>query len=214
VLELALDAREATGGRFDPTIHDALVEAGYDRTFAEVPAALACDTVSRARGGGRIDLDGSRVTLAPGVRVDLGGIGKGYAAERACEILALAGPCLVSAGGDVAVRGVPADSGVWPVGVADGLTLGLDAGGLATSGRDRRRWRRGGRELHHLIDPATGRPAATDIARLTVVADDAVAAEVLATSLFVAGSTAAVAADVPAVVVTDDGRTLVTGGLA
>ena len=62
-------------------------------------------------------MTGARIELDPGVRLDLGGIGKGYAADRAAELLALAGPCLVNAGGDVAVRG-----GAWPVGVetADG----------------------------------------------------------------------------------------------
>ena len=62
--------------------------------------------------GGGVELVGRRITLADGVRLDLGGIGKGYAAERVAELLALAGPCLVSAGGDVAVRGLPA-AGTW-----------------------------------------------------------------------------------------------------
>jgi thiamine biosynthesis lipoprotein len=146
------------------------------------------------------------------VQIDLGGIGKGYAAERAAELLALAGPCLVNAGGDIAIRG-----GSWPVGV-EHITLQLDSGGLATSGRDRRRWQRGGRELHHLIDPATGEPSETDLLRVTVVAGDAVDAEVAAKSLFLAGSKRAAAeanaAGMPAVLVTEDGRTLLAGGLA
>ena len=92
----------------------------------------------------------------------------------------------MSAGGDVAVRGVPAQ-GIWPVAVDDELTLGIERGGLATSGRDRRRWRRGGEERHHLIDPATGRPAETDLLRVTAVGRDAVEAEVLAKTLFLGG---------------------------
>ena len=162
-------------------------------------------------------VDGRRVELEPGVRLDLGGIGKGFAAERAAEILATAGPCLVSAGGDVATRG-----GSWPVGVETGgdpLTLELAGGNaLATSGRDRRRWRRGGRELHHLIDPGTGEPSRSDLLRVTLVAGDAVAAEVEAKSLFLAGAERAAAeADergLPAVLVTGDGRTVLAGGLA
>ena len=97
-------------------------------------------------------------------------------------MLGAAGPALVNAGGDVAVHG-----GTWPVGVetADGcLTLELSSGALATSGRDRRRWRRNGRELHHLIDPKTGTPSDSDLLRLTVVASDAVEAEVWAKALF------------------------------
>jgi thiamine biosynthesis lipoprotein len=98
------------------------------------------------------------------------------------------------------------------------MTLELTGGGLATSGRDRRRWRRAGRELHHLIDPATGEPAETDLLRVTVLAADAVDAEVAAKALFLVGSERAAAeADAegtPAVLVLEDGRTVLAGGLA
>jgi thiamine biosynthesis lipoprotein len=222
VVELALVARERTGGRFDPTVHDALVAAGYDRSFDDMPSEAADVDVHHHRhlhppapAAPDVAVDRDEIRLH-GVRLDLGGIGKGYAAERAAEVLATAGPCLVNAGGDVATRGGP-----WPVGVetADGtLTLALEGGsGLATSGRDRRRWRRGDRELHHLIDPRTGAPAETDLLRVTVVGRDAVEAEVSAKSLFLAGSAQAVAeadaAAVPAVLVTDGGHTLLAGGL-
>ena len=72
-------------------------------------------------------MDGARIELDAGVRLDLGGIGKGYAAERATEILATAGPCLVNAGGDIAIRG-----GSWPIGVETAgapLTLELSGAG-------------------------------------------------------------------------------------
>jgi thiamine biosynthesis lipoprotein len=216
VVELALAARERTGGRFDPTVHDAVVAAGYDRTFAAVPHEGPASGAP-VPAGGAVRIDGNRIELDPSVRLDLGGIGKGYAAERAAEPLATAGPCLVNAGGDIATRG-----GSWPVGVTTGdgtLTLELTTGSaLATSGRDRRAWRRAGRALHHLIDPSTGESAASDVMRITVVAGDAVDAEVLATSLFLAGMDAAAAAadaaGVPAVIVGEDGRTLLAGGLA
>ncbi len=210
VVELALAARERTGGRFDPTVHDALVGAGYDRTFDDVGDTAAAATWSRCRGG--VTVTGRRIELEPGFKLDLGGIGKGFAAERIAQLLALTAPSLVSAGGDVAVRGVPAE-GTWAVAVDDTLTLGLTHGGLATSGCDRRRWRRAGVEQHHLIDPSTGRPAETDLIRVTAVGTDAVDAEVLAKDLFFAGSLEALERDLPAVLVTADGRTLTTGGL-
>jgi thiamine biosynthesis lipoprotein len=215
VVELALTARERTDGRFDPTVHDAVVSAGYDRTFEAVPADGA-DAGAAVPAGGAVRIHGNRIELPAGVRIDLGGIGKGYAAERAAEPLATAGPCLVNAGGDIATRG-----GSWPVGVATGdgtLTLELSGHALATSGRDRRTWRRGGRALHHLIDPSTGASATSDVLRVTVVAGDAVDAEVLATSLFLAGMDDAAmeadAAGVAAIIVGADGRTLLAGGLA
>ena len=106
------------------------------------------------------------------------------------EALSQLGPCLVNAGGDVAVRGRR-----WPIGVetANGfVTLELVSGALATSGRDRRRWRRNGEEQHHLIDPATGRPSNSDLVRVTVVGSSAAEAEVLAKSLFLAGEEQAI----------------------
>ena len=212
VVELALAAREVTAGRFDPTIHDALVKAGYDRTFTELdsdgPAAPECQVTC----GGSVTVANGRIELAPGVKLDLGGIGKGYAAERVADLLAAAGPCLVDAGGDIALRG----GVVWHIGVetAEGLmTLALERGGVATSGSDRRRWTRGGEERHHLIDPRTGRCAQSDLLRVTVFADDALKAEVLAKSLFLAGSRQASRAEATAVLVTTGGETVLTGGL-
>src|SRR5579863_941677 len=150
VVELALAARERTGGRFDITVHDALLAAGYDRSFELISPDDESPAGPAPGSRGRVEITAGVISLHDGARIDLGGIGKGYACERAAEILATAGPCLVNAGGDIATRG-----GVWTVEVAtpDG-PLALELSGscaLATSGRDSRRWRRGGRELHHLI---------------------------------------------------------------
>ena len=203
VVELALGARDATCGVFDPTVHDAVVAAGYDRSFDD----LVADGSAQSFPGpccGAVDVEGLRIELGTGTRLDLGGIGKGYAVDRVCELLALSGPCLVNAGGDLAVRG-----GSWPVGVTDEVTLELQRGAIATSGIDHRRWRRNGREMHHLIDPATSRPAESPFVRVTVVADTAAEAEVLAKAAFVGADV-----DVPRVLVLTDGTTMLAGGLA
>ncbi len=213
VVELALAARERTGGRFDPCVHDALVAAGYDRTFAKVAPEAGGTFQAAADCGGEVRVDGRRVELEDGAKLDLGGIGKGYAAERAADILAAAGPCLVDAGGDIAVRGGHA----WPVGVvtADGtVTLELERGALATSGSDRRRWMRSGEERHHLIDPRTGRSAESDVLRVTAFADDAVDAEVVAKHLFLGGADEAAKSGTTAIVVTRTGETMFTGGFS
>jgi thiamine biosynthesis lipoprotein len=217
--ELALAARERTGGRFDPTVHDALVAAGYDRSFERIPAdGYSRNGNGRPACGGAVDIDRFTRTIrvAAGVRLDLGGIGKGYAVDRGAERLASLGPCLVNAGGDIALRGRR-----WPVGVdtANGfVTLELVSGALATSGRDRRCWRRNGQERHHLIDPNTGGPSTSDLLRVTVVGSSAAEAEVLAKALFLAGEKQATLEaerdGVTAVLVTADRRTLMTGKLA
>lgn len=226
VLGAAIELRERTGGRFDPAVGAAVVGAGYDRDFAELghdprpPVRAAC--------GGAIALEpgSGDASLGPGVLLDLGGLAKGDAADRARDLLAGAGPCLVNLGGDVAVAGEPA-AGPWPVAVpgpagrvpgpAGGVTLALGRGGLATSGVDRRRWRRGGRDAHHAIDPRTGAPAATDLVRATALGATAAEADALATALLVAGEGGARRLarrlGVPAVLVTADGRLELAGGL-
>ena len=231
LLELAtaaLAARRRTGGRFDPTVHEALVAAGYDRSFELVArqshsssVAVAEPRAARCGGSVRIAPARSHIELGAGIRLDLGGIAKGHAADRVATALAHAGPCLVSAGGDIAVRGTPS-AGAWAIAVPTGdgeLTIGLERGGLATSGVDRRHWRYDDEDRHHIIDPVTGLPAVTDLLRVTAVAASARDAEVLATALLLAGDLAAAAAEAaaagtPSVLVDRDGRTCLAGGLS
>jgi FAD:protein FMN transferase len=224
LVERAVTAWQATAGRFDPTVHDALVAAGYDRTFADVPAAHLAGTATAAPappvpGCGAIDLDPvlHAVTLPPDVHLDLGGIGKGWTADLVVDQLMAAGTAgaCVNLGGDLRVAGqAPTEHG-WSVAIEDPLdpertlaTVGLLHGAVATTTRTRRRWATaGGREHHHLIDPATGRPAATGLAAVTVVAADATTAEVVAKAAFVAGpdeSTAIVEAAGAAALLVDD----------
>jgi len=219
VVELALAARERTAGRFDPTLHDALVAAGYDRTFDELDEHADVRPAPEPGAPRDVTVRGRRIELGPGVRLDLGGIVKGYAADRCAQQLAPLGPCLVNAGGDLAVAGSRSD-GPWPVAVDvphGRLTLAVAAGGLATSGRDRRRWRQRGEERHHLIDPATCRPAHGGPLTVTVAAPSAADAEVAAKSIFLAGEHAEREAELlgaPAVIVPADGRPRLVGGLA
>jgi thiamine biosynthesis lipoprotein len=189
----AVNAREATGGRFDPTVLPALIAAGYDRTFRELQPRDA-GSLAGWSAGTAIDLDpdGRRVRLAPGTAIDLGGIGKGLSATVALATMRTSWPqmpgAIVDLGGDIAVDGLAPD-GAWRIGVADprapGGRLGILAltrGGVATSGRDRRRFGAGSCR-HHLIDPATGRPAEPGPLSVTVVAATTAEAEVHATAL-------------------------------
>jgi thiamine biosynthesis lipoprotein len=220
VVRLALAGRECTAGRFDPSLHDALVAAGYDRSFETLERSGPVDPLAApVPGGGRVWIRGRRVELEPGARLDLGGIGKGYAVDRAVDLLGPLGAALVNAGGDLAVSGILA-GGLWPVAVelpSGSVTLGLAQGALATSGKDRRRWRVGDDERHHLIDPRTGRPADSDLLTVTVAGRSAVEAEVWAKALFIAGADAAAAEaearGLPALLVSADGRTRAVGGL-
>jgi len=195
LVEAARTGWQATGGRFDPTVHDALCANGYDidlDTRRRLGPA-AHDTPSRPTpglGGLTIDRAGATVTLPHGVRLDPGGIGKGLAADLvACEAVAAGARwAVVDIGGDLALQGDPPGPG-WTIAVEGPephvplahLTVGV--GGVATSSPARRRWRTRTGVAHHVIDPATGRPARPPWASVTVVAAAAWWAEVQATSV-------------------------------
>lgn len=222
LVEHAVAAWELTGGRFDPTVGAAMAAHGYDRTLSEllrgsVPAGTTEPVPAPGLAGTRLDPGLGTVTLARGVRFDPGGIGKGLAADLVARALLDAGAAgaLVNLGGDLRAAGEPPGASGWVVGVDEPLRpdhelarLALPHGGaVATTSRLRRRWRTLAGEAHHLIDPATGRPADTDTVAVTVVADHAWRAEVLAKALFLAGpSELGRHPDVHAIVVTADGR--------
>jgi thiamine biosynthesis lipoprotein len=231
----AVDAWRDTGGRYDPTVLAALEAAGYDRDFDTV-ARVADDGVAprptaAVPGCGDVELDDlvSAVRLPPGVTLDLGGIGKGAAADEVSAELLAAGVdgvrgVLVNLGGDLRARGDAPDPHGWVVDVDDPLDTGatgllaLAEGAIATSTRLRRTWTRGDRVLHHLIDPRTGAPADSGVASVTVVAGEAWRAEVLAKAAFVAGLDEGRAliegAGATGLVVTDAGDVVELDGLA
>lgn len=189
VLDLACRAAASTDGWFDPTVRDALEAAGYDRSIELIERdgpgpARAAAPAGRWREI-RYDRAIGMVTLPAGVRLDFGGIGKGFAVDDALRDVPTGGGVLVSAGGDLAVTGPPPDTG-WrcdvattPEGEPETAVL-LRRGALATSGLGRRQWQRAGEALHHLVDPRTGRPGSSPWRIVTVAAPTCVAAEVAA----------------------------------
>lgn len=202
VVRAAIDGCRATNGRFDPTVHDAMVAAGYDRTFDDLATADVIDMVTRATNdvvapgidGIDIDDDLHAITMPPGTRIDLGGIGKGTAADLAAVALVGLGArgAAVSVGGDVRVIGDSPTGGGWrPEFLGEPLDLPmLIEGGICTSTGDRRRWHTPEGVRHHLLDPANGQSLDNDIASVTVVAATAQQAEILTKAAMVAGEDA------------------------
>ena len=219
---------QTTGGRFDPTVLDALEAAGYDRTFNQLPPDREATGPAPAPAPGltgiALDAEAGTVTLPAGTRLDPGGIGKGYAADLLCAELAAggAGGVCVNVGGDLRVSGTPPRGGPWSVAVphprgGHAATVELTEGAVATSSPLRRAWRAGGRLAHHLIDPSTGRPAHTGILQVTVVAKEAWRAEVAATAAFLASLPDALdlvtCLSAEALVIDQDGCIHLTAGL-
>ena len=203
---VALEAAAMTDGDVDPTIGEALRVLGYDRDFADVAAGVgaapAVVRVAPVPGWRlvRLDTAAGTVTVPAGVRLDLGATAKALAADRAARAGFEAAGCgvLVSLGGDIATAG-EAPSGGWPVRVTDWHAAGVDApgetvtvtaGGLATSSTTVRRWDRAGEPMHHIVDPASGRPAPVVWRTVSVSAATCVVANVAATAAIVRGEAA------------------------
>ncbi|MFD5593435.1 FAD:protein FMN transferase [Streptomyces griseorubiginosus] len=228
-LQAALRAARLTGGAVDPTVGSAVIALGYDRTFASLaPEDARPVPVSRPASGWRriaFDPRTRRLCLPPGTRLDLGATAKALAADRAVRQAAAVTGCgvLVNLGGDLATAG-PAPAGGWRIALADdharpapegGPAVAVSSGALATSGIRVRTWRRDGRVLHHIVDPATGEPAAPVWRTVTVAAATCVDANAASTAAIVLGDRAADwlrATALPARLTGLDGTVLRLGG--
>jgi FAD:protein FMN transferase len=175
----ALRAARATGGLVTPTVGAAIVAAGYDTDFERLDLDGPPVRPVRVPPLQALALRGPLLVRAEPIDLDLNCVVKGATVDDA---LALLGGGFVAAGGDVAtsaplVVGLPGD---------DAVTL--HGGGLATSSVTNRRWRRGGIEQHHLIDPDTGAPARVPWLHVTVAAESCLAADVAAKAALLLGT--------------------------
>jgi thiamine biosynthesis lipoprotein len=232
-LTVALAAAELTDGDVDPTCGQSLIQLGYDRDFGQARRDTGRLRQPPVPAGGwrgvELDLDRREVTAPAGVTLDLGATAKALAADRAAAAIEAAARCgvLVNLGGDIRVAGAPPGDG-WRVGIAD--DVGFDAstasveprqvvmiqdGGLATSSTSVRAWRRGGVDLHHIIVPATGRPADSCWRTVSVAAASCVEANIASTAAIIRSERAAGWLDglgLPARLVHHDGSTVTVGG--
>jgi FAD:protein FMN transferase len=176
-LEIALQVAHETDGLVDPTLGAALAAAGYTRDFEELTADPR--PVGPASGPRPVHLIGRIVRMPDGAILDLNGVVKSLAVDDGLALLS--GDASVSAGGDLAARG--------PLTVAlpGGDAVELREGALATSGRTKRRWLRGGEMQHHLIDHRTGRPSRSPWTEVTACGATCVAADVAAKAAFLLG---------------------------
>ncbi|HEX3814479.1 MAG TPA: FAD:protein FMN transferase [Mycobacteriales bacterium] len=223
---VALRAARLTDGDLDPTVGQAMSMIGYDRDFATVPASgPPARLVVRPVPGWRcVLLDPERRTLRlpVGVQLDLGATAKALAADRAAARLGAALDCgvLVAVGGDIAVAG-PAPAYGWPIGLQDAptgrpsATVTIRSGGLATSSTSVRRWVRGERILHHIVDPRTGVPASTRWRTVSVAARSCVDANIASTTAVIRDAASPLWLEksrLPARLVDVDGRVRMVAG--
>jgi thiamine biosynthesis lipoprotein len=211
VLATALHWAERTGGAYDPTVGAAVNLWGFGpdpalpelRNASDLPDAEALQRARVPSGWQRVKLDAeSRSAFQPGgLQLDLCAIAKGFAVDEVVRALRNAGVAnlLVEIGGELRGEGLKPGGMPWWIelerprqgSVSDGgnldTVLALSGVSVATSGDERRYFDRDGRRYSHTLDPRTGRPVAHDLVSVTVVAEDCMTADVLATALTVLG---------------------------
>jgi thiamine biosynthesis lipoprotein len=197
---VALRAARLTEGDVDPTVGAAMCAIGYDRDFENIETNGPAISVRIVPGWRGVRLDGRRLTMPEGVRLDLGATAKAWAADRAAAGIQRRLGCgvLVSLGGDIAVAG-PAPAGGWRIRVQDVTgspadppggpydLIAIRDGGLATSSTAARRWQRGGDVLHHILDPRTGLPAEPVWRTVSVKASNCADANAASTAAVIRG---------------------------
>jgi FAD:protein FMN transferase len=229
-LVASVEAARMTGGLVDPTVGRAMRMIGYDRTFSRVEIRAGSLVPAVFVPAGRwqeIELDPDRrtVRIPAGVEVDLGASAKALAADRVASAIAAATGvgALVSLGGDIAVAGTSPPGG-WVVGIGDDhetprervrTRVAILAGGLASSGIRVRRWRTAAGDVHHIVDPRTGRPARSPWSTVSVAAASCLDANAASTAAIVLGRAAPAWLDergLPARLACLDGSSLCVGG--
>lgn len=190
---------ELSDGLFDIT-SGVLRKAWTFDAGARIPAAADIARLLRYVGWGKVSWDSTTVCLPPGMEIDLGGLGKEYAVDRAAALIAghTSRGALVNFGGDLAITGPRRGDKAWVVGVDDPRrtgascvrTIALRRGALATSGDARRFVLRGGVRYGHILDPRTGWPVSGAPRSVTVLADKCTEAGMLSTFAMLQGSAA------------------------
>ena len=226
----AIWAAQRSSGLVDPTLLPGLERAGYAHSRADAESASLGEALSAAparqpaapcpRAAWRaITVAGCWVRRPAGVRLDLGGSAKGLAADRAAAFLAGQEAFAIDAGGDLVIGGTAGAPRLvtvaHPLDRARAFAFHLKGGAVATSGLGTRLWRTAAGFGHHLLDPATARPAWTGVIQATAVAASGLEAETLAKIALLSGPDTAVAVLEPAggVLVLDSGEVVAVGGL-
>lgn len=202
-LESAREMAEITDGAYDPTIGAVTALWRDGRGGFKVPSERELARVLPLVGHANLKLSAQgEATLAKkGVRIDLGGIGKGFASQAVAELFRSRGirSALIDLGGNVVVVGGRADGKPWRIGIQDPakargtplVAIEVYNSSVITAGVYERKWEAGGTEYTHIFDPATGVPISGDLESVTVVTDDPTAGDALSTAFMVMGAASA-----------------------
>ena len=200
ILELALEMYEVSGGRFNIAIGSVMELWKFGSGTEAIPDPKALSRALSVIDCKQIRLSGGSVQIPDGMQIDLGGIAKGYIADRIAEELYINGveSALINLGGNIAAIGQKPDGNRWKVGLQipfiershrDSFWSVMDCinESVVTSGSYERGFYQDGRWYHHIIDPETGMPVDNDILSVTVCAKSSFLADALTTPMFLLG---------------------------
>lgn len=206
VFRAALGYCERTGGLLDVTMGG--VCCLWDFKRGVVPGDVAIAEALAHVDWRNVQVEGTQARIAdPQAAIDLGGMAKGYIADRVIDLLKRRGATtgVINLGGNVACLGSKPDGGAWNVGLrapvpsggslqaASFTSVSVCGKSVVTSGVYERAFVRNGRVLHHILDPRTGKPAETDVLSATVIADKSIDADGYTTALIIMGADEALA---------------------
>lgn len=226
LLSRALELCGETEGAMDVTVYPAVRAWGFTTDTYQVPPKNVLDELIKQIDFTRIVLDGNTLTVPEGMELDLGAVAKGYAADRAAEVLEARGveSAKLELGGNIHLIGSKPNGSPWRIAVRDPSgegymgVLETDGGAVVTSGGYERYFEQDGITYWHIIDPATGRPAQSGLVSVTIAAPSGALADALSTALFVMGREKAEAfwrarQDFDFILVGEDGTVTVTPGI-
>lgn len=200
ILLLAKSFNEITGGIFDPTILKTLENHGYDKSFDSSnfnqcnQVAVKSEKINFSEIV--VDVQNNSVSRPENLKIDFGGIGKGYIVDEIVKNLKNKGykNFWVSAGGDMYLSGRDENHEAFKVGVQNPLELDKDLFNVnvsdmavATSGIAKRRWQKNNRSVNHIIDPRTGTSVDNDLLAVTVISDKTVKSDIFAKTVLILG---------------------------
>ena len=198
LLSLALRYADLTDGAFDVTVAPCTDLWDFHSDAPEVPSRESLKEACSHVGSASLMLKGRTVTLTdPKAAIDLGGIAKGYIADRICGLLAERGvkSAFLSLGGNVVTLGKKPDGTPWRIGIRDPfgaqneLIASVDAAdrSVVTSGTYERFFEKDGVRYHHILDPSTGWPVENGLESVTILSGRSVDGDALSTACFVLG---------------------------
>jgi len=197
ILRCAAEISRKSAGAFDITIAPASMMWDFTSGKAELPDAEALAAAAELVDYSKVQVEGNTVTLPKGMMIDLGGIAKGYIADRIKEYMKERGieHAILSFGGNIVAIGKKPDGTDWKVGIQDidkptgeyMLVAANRGGSTVTSGIYERGFEIDGVRYHHLLNPKTGWPEQNELASVTILSDSSMEGDALATAAFILG---------------------------